>query len=150
MTGIIFLLHKSDKKLISKLISKNHQCFKCESFIRNTPFNVLNDPEIIKKLIKYGTPLHQKTAKTLSKDELLKALKNGCLLDDKGQAEVLSIKHFSSELRGDKDRASIVIDKYPNQIHHLSTKVRRDKDLISKIIKINRYHAFFDINLKTF
>ena len=139
---------RSDKKLISKLISKNHQCFKCISFIRNTPFNVLNDPEIIKKLIKYGIPLHQRTAKILSKDELLKALKNGCLLDDKGKAEVLSIKHFSSELRGDKDIASIVIDKYPNQIHHLSTKVRRDKDIISKIIKKNRYHASFAINLK--
>ena len=139
---------RRDKKLISKLISKNHQCFKCESFIRNTPFNVLNDPEIIKKLIKYGIPLHQKTAKTLSKDEFLKALNNGCLLDDKDQNEVLSIKHLSSKLRDDKDIASIVIDKYPNQIHHLSTKVRRDKDIISKIIKKNRYHASFTINLK--
>ena len=139
---------RSDKKLISKLISKNHQCFKCISFIRNTPFNVLNDPEIIKKLIKYGIPLHQKTAKTLSKDEFLQALNNGCLLDDKDRDEVLSIKHLSSKLRDDKDIASIVIDKYPNQIHHLSTKVRRDKDLVSKIIKKNRYHASFAINLK--
>ena len=80
--------------------------------------NVLNDPEIIKKLIKYGIPLHQKTAKTLSKDVFLKALNNGCLLDDKDGDEVLSIKHLSSKLRDDKDIASIVIDKYPNQIHH--------------------------------
>ena len=139
---------RRDKKLISKLISKNHQCFKCESFIRNTPFNVLNDPEIIKKLIKYGIPLHQKTAKTLSKDEFLKALNNGCLLDDKDGDEVLSIKHLSSKLRDDKDIASIVIDKYPKQIKHLSLEVKKDKDIISKIIKKNRYHASFDINLK--
>lgn len=139
---------RSDKKLISELISKNHKCFKCKSFVRNTPFNILNDPEIKKKLIKYGIPLHQGIAKTLSKDDFEQALKNGCLLDDRHHDEVLSIKHLSSQLRDDKDIASIVIDKYPNQIQYLSRRIRGDKDIISKALKKNRHHASFAINLK--
>ncbi len=123
---------REDKNLILKLISKNYVAFNVSDICRTIPSHILNEPEVITKLIDYGLPIHVKSGKKLKKDDLLRALKNGCINIDWGEHR-FGFRNFRNKLLNDKDIAFFIIENFPPQ--HWPLKMKINDEMISKIIR---------------
>lgn len=140
---------REDRELLLKLLSKNSKSFDTTSFVTVISFKVLNDPEITKKLVEFGIPLHKGIGRKLKKNQLLKALNNGCFSKNNRYINevIFTYDDLTSYMQYDLDIASCMIDNYPNQTDCIPSKIRNIDTITSKIIK-NKCFQHIDINLK--
>ena len=141
---------REDRELLLKLLNKNSKSFDTTSFVEVISFKVLNDPEITQKLVEFGIPLHKGIGRKLKKNQLLKALNNGCFSLNKYNYnnEVIFRYHdLTYDMQADLDIASCIIENYPNQTDCIPSKIRNIDTITSKIVK-NKCFQHIDINLK--
>lgn len=140
---------REDRELLLKLLSKNSKSFDTTSFVTVISLKVLNDPEITKKLVEFGIPLHKGIGRKLKKNQLLKALNNGCFSKNNRYINevIFTYDHLTSDMQYDLDIASCMIDNYPNQTDCIPSKIRNIDTITKKIVK-NKCFQHIDINLK--